>query len=395
MQQDDTSSSLLGNQVIGIEMGTRISNLTHPIKICFSQVEKKGNIFSCISWDGEGGAPVWVTDGCETQTTNSTITCLCSHLTFFAILVSPAPETLSASDLKSLTTITSIGCGLSLFFQVVALCMHYLIRKQKSNAETDILIQLFIAMFAMNLSFLVNESVANLGNAGACVTIAAVLHYSLLATFTWFFMQALHLFIKFWKIHSEIKHYMKKICVAGWVTPAVVVSILLILQKYELLHISTIEGEEVNMCWISDAAVHQGVNIGYYSLVFIFTFTIFIMVVRQIALYRSTARMNPDKSSVQMKVSSILALFCLLGLTWAFAFFSHGPLMLPFYYIFTILNAFQGFFLFIYYYKSSKVFGDHTDHASRSSTTNTSKTDVNVKDDAQANQSDINSKPST
>ncbi|XP_029973509.1 adhesion G-protein coupled receptor G5-like [Salarias fasciatus] len=393
MQLRDNSSTYLQDAVVGIEMGARISNLTEPIRIVFNGVQKNGNNFSCRSWNGEGGAPVWVTDGCETLEANRSVTCLCSHLTFFAVLVSP-PPTLRESDLTSLTVVTSVGCGLSLFFQVVALCMHCLIRKRKSNLETKILIQLFVAMFTLNLSFLVNEAVANLGHAAACVTVAAVLHYGLLATFSWFFVQALHLLIKFHSMHSEIRHYVKKVYVAGWVTPALVVLILLSLQKYGLLHIATDEGGKVNMCWIADAAVHQGVNIGYYSVVFVFTLSIFIITVRQIALFKSKSGLNSGKSSTGMKVSSVVALFLLLGLTWAVAFFSHGPLMLPFYYIFTTLNAFQGFLLFIYYYKSSKVFGDDINRASSSSSSTTTKTEVHVMSDVSVRESAVTSKSS-
>lgn len=75
---------------------------------------------------------------------------------------------------------------------------------------------LFVAMFNLNLSFLVNEKITDLGNFGACVAIAAVMHYTMLATFTWFFIEALHLYLSLWKLPTKIKHYMTKICVAGW-----------------------------------------------------------------------------------------------------------------------------------------------------------------------------------
>ncbi|CAI5696853.1 unnamed protein product [Oreochromis niloticus] len=374
----DSSKYYLNREIFGIEMGAKIQNLSQPIEIQYSNVDKKGANASCVSWDGNrtdaNGKSLWITDGCQTVETNNSITCQCTHLTFFAILMSPPPANISASDVNSLTYITSIGCGLSLFFLIVGLFMHVLVRKGKASEATKILMNLFVAMLILNLSFLTNESISNLGIKGACVAIAAVLHYGMLATFTWFFMQALHLYLSLRRICTEVKHYMLKIYVTGWVIPAVVVIALLASQKYNSININTNEGKTATMCWISDAGIHQGVNIGYYALVFVFTLSVFILTVRQIILMPKAGKAQ-DNSSIKSNTSTILGLFLLLGITWAFAFFSYGPLLLASYYIFTILNSFQGFFLFIYYYKSSKIIGDGKIHT-QSSSTATSKTAV-------------------
>ncbi|KAL3969056.1 biotinidase [Sarotherodon galilaeus] len=375
---DDSSKYYLNSEIFGIEMGAKIQNLSQPIEIQYSNVDKKGANASCISWDGNStdanGKSLWITDGCQTVETNNSITCQCTHLTFFAILMSPPPANISASDVNSLTYITSIGCGLSLFFLIVGLFMHVLVRKGKASEATKILMNLFVAMLILNLSFLTNESISNLGIKGACVAIAAVLHYGMLATFTWFFMQALHLYLSLRRICTEVKHYMLKICVTGWGIPAVVVIALLASQKYNSININTNEGKAATMCWISDAGIHQGVNIGYYAVVFVFTLSVFILTVKHIVLMPKAGKAQ-DKSSIKSNTSTILGLFLLLGITWAFAFFSYGPLLLASYYIFTILNSFQGFFLFIYYYKSSKIIGDGKIHT-QSSSTATSKTAV-------------------
>ncbi|KAM7375693.1 hypothetical protein PAMP_005478 [Pampus punctatissimus] len=353
IHQDNSNSYLFNSEMVGIEMGTEISNLSKTIDIHYTNVDKKGNVASCRSWDGKE-EQIWITDGCVTTEANGSITCQCSHLTFFSILMSPPPGNITSSDFTSMTYITKIGCGLSMFFLAVAVFMHCLVRKGKASQATKILLSVFVAMFTMNLSFLINESVANTGNFSACVVMAAVMHYSLLATFTWFFIEALHVCLNLWKLPHGIKHYMTKIYITGWVTPAVVVIALLASKKYDIMVIYTNDGNLAKMCWISDAAVHQGLNLGYYAIVFIFTMSTFIITVWKISLFKCTAGKTPDSSSTKKNIFSILGLFLLLGITWAFAFFSHGPLLIPSYYIFTILNSFQGFFLFIYYYNSNK-----------------------------------------
>ncbi|KAK2826194.1 hypothetical protein Q5P01_020408 [Channa striata] len=354
----DNSSVLFNNKMIGIDMGAEISNLSQTINIQFNNVNKDGNNVSCVSWNGTGEKPIWITDGCRTVENDDDISCQCSHLTFFALLMSPPTTNISSSDFKSLTYITSIGCGLSMFFLAVGLFMQFLIRKGKASQATKILMNLFVAMFVLNLSFLVNGSIANLDIFSVCVATAAVMHYTMLATFSWFFIEALHIYINLWRFDAKIQHYMMKIYIAGWATPAVVVIALLALNKYGSLDIYTNDGSSEKMCWITDSVIHQAVNIGYYAVVFIFTLIIFIVTVQQIVFFKPTTGKVKDHSSIKTNTFSILGLTLLLGITWAFAFFSYGPLLLASYYIFTILNSFQGFFLFIYYYFSSRIVGE-------------------------------------
>ncbi|XP_041827026.1 adhesion G-protein coupled receptor G2-like [Melanotaenia boesemani] len=375
MHHEDSNSYFLNNEVVGIDMGTNISNLSQTIDIHFTTVTKNGRIASCRSWDGKEGKPNWITDGCETNETNDSITCHCSHLTFFAILMSPPTANISSSDFNSLTSITSAGCGVSMFFLAVALMMHFVVRKTKASRATKILMNLFIAMFFLNFGFVINEPIAGLNNSVACVIMAAVLHYSMLATFTWFFMQALHLYFTLLKSLVKIKHYMKKIVITGWVIPAVVVIVLLALQKYDLV-IYTNEGNSAKMCWILDPAVHRGVNIGFYAVVFLFTLSIFISTVFYITRFKPAVGKVQDKNSNKTDFFSILGLFSLLGITWAFAFFAEGPLLKASYYVFTILNSFQGFFLFIYYYRSSKLFEQDKMIPQNACSSATAKTDV-------------------
>ncbi|MEQ2238240.1 hypothetical protein ILYODFUR_031150 [Ilyodon furcidens] len=126
------TSFFFNNEMLGIEMGANISNLSETINIHFSNVNTTEFNATCISWDGkskEGSKEKWITDGCLTNEANGSITCHCSHLTFFAILMSSNENgKISSSDLKSLTQITKAGCGMSMFFLGVALFMHFLIR---------------------------------------------------------------------------------------------------------------------------------------------------------------------------------------------------------------------------------------------------------------------------
>ncbi len=95
-------------------------------------------------------------------------------------------------------------------------------------------------------------------------------------------------------------------------------------------------------CWITNPYIHYIVNIGYYALVFIFTTGIFIMIVTKVVQARNIKAVDGKRKTFRKQLMMVLSLFLLFGLTWSVAFFSYGPMLIPSYYIFSVLNSFQG-----------------------------------------------------
>ncbi|KAL0169089.1 hypothetical protein M9458_033685, partial [Cirrhinus mrigala] len=75
-------------------------------------------------------------------------------------------------------------------------------------------------------------------------------------------------------------------------------------------------------------------NIGYYALVFIFTTGIFIMIVTKVVQARNMKATDGKRKTFRKQLMMVLSLFLLFGLTY-------GPMIIPSYYIFTVLNSFQ------------------------------------------------------
>ncbi|XP_045917370.1 adhesion G-protein coupled receptor G2-like [Micropterus dolomieu] len=378
LAKDAKNSMVLGNEVLAVEMGANITNLTDKININFQNLTYKG-IPSCQSWDGQGSRPNWTSDGCLTIQNGENITCQCSHLTFFAILMAPPNETVSSSNLNNLTIITQVGCGLSMFFLGIVFYMHFFQREIKTSDTTWILIHLMSATFLLDFSFLINNYVANLNNTVGCTIMAAFMHYFLLATFTWFAIQAFHLWLQLYmggKI--VIRHYILKVSITAWVLPCVIGIILVIMGKYGEESVYTNDTKEkVSMCWITDRNVHYIVNIAYYAVVFLFTFTTFIIILSWFFCLKRTRTGNISNASRSGKnIVTILGLCCILGITWGFAFFAYGALQIPSYYIFTTLNSFQGFFLFVYYYNTRHSGERNSGKKHHETTTNTLTTSV-------------------
>ncbi|XP_014830641.1 PREDICTED: adhesion G-protein coupled receptor G2-like, partial [Poecilia mexicana] len=301
--------------------------------------------------------PNWTYEGCETIVDGKNIRCECSHLTFFAVLLTPINETISSSDLNILTIITQAGCGLSIFFLGIILFMYCLIRKTKASTSTQILIHLVCALFLLNFTFVINHFVAKLNSDVGCEIMAAVMHYSMLATFSWFAAQGFHLCLQLYRGGNiAIKRYLLKVSVTTWILPSIAVIIIGSLKKYGKQTIYTDNpANDVAMCWINDNNIHYIVNVGYYAVVFLFTFTTVVIMLSWLFCMKRSRAANQQETGSGRKIVIILGLCCQLGVTWGFAFFAYGSFRMIATYIFTILNSFQGFFLFIYYYKTTRV----------------------------------------
>ena len=76
------------------------------------------------------------------------------------------------------------------------------------------------ALLFLNLSFLLDGWVASFQVEGLCIAIAALLHFFLLATFTWMGLEAIHMYIALVKVfNTYIRRYILKFCVIGWGEP--------------------------------------------------------------------------------------------------------------------------------------------------------------------------------
>ncbi|XP_073784045.1 adhesion G-protein coupled receptor G6-like isoform X2 [Danio rerio] len=229
---------------------------------------------------------------------------------------------------------------------------------------------MFGALFLLNVSFLSNESVANSGDKNACVFIALLMHYSMLTSFTWFFIQALHMYLWLIRQNVTITNYMRKITVLGWGFSMPIVVAVLSAGGYNAVTLNSTSGKIAQMCWITDPFIQYIVNIGFYSLVFTFTTVIFIIILTRIIQSRDTRATEGKRQTFRKQLMMVLSLFLLFGLTWAVAFFSYGPMLIPSYYIFSVLNSCQGFFLFLYYYHIHKnVAGPFSDDSEWSNST--------------------------
>ncbi|KAK7922493.1 hypothetical protein WMY93_009395 [Mugilogobius chulae] len=298
------SASLNGSSVHNLKQRV-VVNLSHQ-----KATQPKDQVH-CVFWDfqNNGGQGGWNRKGCETQNISHFQTrCLCDHLTHFAVLLDVSRTPISELDSQILTIISYIGCGISAIFLGITLLTYIAFEKLRRDNPAKILINLSAALLGLCMLFLLDAWLSSFSNYSLCIATAAVLHYFLLASFTWMGLEALHMYLALVKVFNiYVPSYIFKFCAVGWGLPLVIVSLVLAIDKdsygsslYQQAAVVLQSGD--SFCWVTSDEV-------FYVTV-------------------------PHR---------------LLGLTWSLGFFSFGPGRVANMYLFAILNTLQGFVVFLFH----------------------------------------------
>lgn len=129
--QTDANTSLLNNYVLGAQLGQEhVKNLNEPINISFWHNNSlKDRMPTCVFWKEKASGyywGFWSPEGCRTeQPSSSQVLCRCNHLSYFAVLMQLSPKPLPAKLLTSLTSITIVGCSISIVASLLTILLNF------------------------------------------------------------------------------------------------------------------------------------------------------------------------------------------------------------------------------------------------------------------------------
>ncbi|KAL7866488.1 hypothetical protein AOLI_G00143020 [Acnodon oligacanthus] len=290
--------------------------------------------FTFFDFDGSGCSTNW-------RTGQDWVICSCDHLTFFAVLM-VSPKYVSKKDEEALSYISLIGCSLSLLFLVVTVLLYFIKRRSSADQSQRVHISLTVALILLNGHFIMNDLVVNVQT--ACIYVAVLLHYSLLATFTWTAIEGFHLYLLLLRVFNiYIRRYLLKLSLVGWGIPAIVVILIFITDKSVYLHVgsSSENSKYNNVCYISNELVKDITIFGFFCVIFAFNLAMLVVVVRTLFFQRPVFPGQHQKRRAK-DVCTILGITCLLGITWGLIFLSFGQLSTVGLYFFCIFNSLQG-----------------------------------------------------
>ncbi|KFO60903.1 G-protein coupled receptor 126, partial [Corvus brachyrhynchos] len=364
--QDAENPANLTSFVVACSIGNlTIQDLQDYVKVTIKHTKiQEDPKPTCVFWDmnKNGGNGGWNPAGCQVdaESNENETVCLCNHLTHFGVLMDlqRTVTQIDPQNTKVLTFITYIGCGISAIFSAATLLTYIAFEKLRRDYPSKILMNLSTALLFLNLIFLLDGWIASFDIDGLCIAVAALLHFFLLATFTWMGLEAVHMYIALVKVfNTYIRRYILKFCIIGWGLPALVIAIVLASANTNASHVygKELYGRDANgqggddFCWIKNEVVFYVTCAGYFGIMFLMNVAMFIVVMVQIC-GRNGKRTNRSlKEEILRNLRSVVSLTFLLGMTWGFAFFAWGPLTLPFLYLFSIFNSLQGLFIFVFH----------------------------------------------
>ncbi|KAM6117323.1 adhesion G-protein coupled receptor G4 [Pterocles gutturalis] len=190
---------------------------------------------------------------------------------------------------RILTLISYVGCGASSVFLGITLVTYLALEKLRRDNPSKILLNLCSALLMLNIIFLTNSWLSSFHQPGLCITVAALLHYFLLAAFTWMCLESVHFYFVLVKVFNVyVPKYILKCCLAGWGIPAIVIAIVLIINKDYYGNGSQAESNPFsNFCWIQENTVFYISVVVYVGLIFLMNTAMFITVLIQIHAMKS------------------------------------------------------------------------------------------------------------
>ncbi|XP_038128056.1 adhesion G protein-coupled receptor L4 [Cyprinodon tularosa] len=303
-------------------------------------IDTKVDVTKCAFWEYEVDTLQghWSTKGCKTLHISSNATnCSCNHLTHFAILMSSGRANLAAHN-TILTRITQLGMIISLI--CLSLCIFtFWFFSEIQSTRTTIHKNLCCSLFMAEFIFLVGINMTS--HKLFCSVIAGMLHYFFLAAFAWMCIEGIHLYLIVVGVIYNKGFLHRNFYIFGYGSPAVVVAISATLgSKYY--------GTE-RVCWLSTENHFVWSFIGPACLIILVNLLAFGVIIYKV--YRHTSVKKPEIShyeNIRSCARGAMALLFVLGATWTFGvlYILHETTLTA--YLFTITNAFQGMFIFIF-----------------------------------------------
>lgn len=323
------------------------------INMTFAKKNSSLKMPQCVFWNftlNEHRAG-WDTYGCTPTEREDSVTCYCSHLTSFSILMSPdkSPQVIFEDY------ITYIGLAISILSLVACIIIESLVWKYVTNNTTSYMRHICILNIATSLLiadiwFIVTASIKDQNqqmSKGVCFVATFFIHLFYLCVFFWMLSLGLILFYRLvFILHNTSKTAQKAVAFClGYGCPFVIAVITIAVTLPRNSYTRN------DVCWLNWKDSKALLAFIIPALIIVAT-NLFITAVVIIKILRPTIgdRSNKQERNSLFQIGKSVAILTpLLGLTWGFGLAtivknSHRA----FHILFCLLNALQVSYTYIW-----------------------------------------------
>ncbi|KAK6490056.1 adhesion G-protein coupled receptor F1-like [Huso huso] len=334
-------------KVNGIVLTTVVNSVIKKVSLDFQMKNTFLDKPECVFWNFTlfNNTGSWDTSGCTSVILgNGNVRCQCEHLTSFSILMSP-------KDLcKICTYITYIGLGISIGSLVLCLLIEAIVWHSVNKNKTSYIrhvsiVNLALSLLIADIWFIIGAAIN--ANTAACSAATFFTHFFYLALFFWMLTLAILLFFRVVLVFKDLgKSQMLAIAFClGYGCPLIIAVVSVAVTAPKSNYTRT------DACWLNWDNTMVLLAFVIPALVIITINLIILIVVIVKMLRRTIGDMSRAEETSTLKVVArcIAILTPFLGLTWGFGI---GTLLAPdnegIHVVFTVLNAFQGFFVLVF-----------------------------------------------
>ncbi|CAF4710877.1 unnamed protein product, partial [Rotaria socialis] len=177
----------------------------------------------------------WSREGCNaTNVTERSVTCLCNHLTHFAVLMNIEEQPLPKYIEQVLSMITLIGLVLSSIGLCLTILTFIFFKKLRRHFSQKSLLLLSINLLGVNiLASIICLFTSNELKDLLCTIVASLLHYFVLSSFSWMFIMALIQYLLFVRVfpHQTLA-FTRKAAAFAQLVPLIPVAIVIYLDPW-------------------------------------------------------------------------------------------------------------------------------------------------------------------
>ncbi|KAH3737062.1 hypothetical protein DPMN_043638 [Dreissena polymorpha] len=309
-----------------------------PVEISFEIYNQSLSDPVCayLQFNGSGGPNIWSTEGCSLTSfdrNTGIVTCTCSHLTNFAVLMSPAAHAHSTA----LGMFSIIGCSISIVGLALTIIVHLVFWRTLSSDRTIVLMNVCLIFLMGYIVFL--TGIEKTSNSTVCTVIAVVLHYTFLVVF--FLMLTEGVMITY----LVLSPFRKRRIVVPLIMAAYAIPILIVGISMGVTRLKGYGNE--SFCWLTVDSGLFWAFAGPIIVVVVGNIVNLVIILKFGVFGISAMAKKSDLEKIKAGARSVGVLTPMFGITWLIGVFAVNDTTSVFQWLFVILNSLQGLMIFI------------------------------------------------